>query len=131
MVTGKLLQKKILKKKNEILVIDDNLDELQTIKTILQKAGYQVETALSGRKGLQALAKHQFSCILLDILMPELSGYELLRLLREKINHKVPIAFISIVPHSEVNLHDVDGFIQKPFSPEGLVAEVKRLLQGR
>ncbi|MDP6671291.1 MAG: response regulator [archaeon] len=77
---------------------------------------------------MDALTGNGFSLILIDIRMPTLSGYDLLRLLREKLNHKVKMIYISIVPEKEVVLDDVDGFIQKPFSPEDIITKVKEIL---
>ena len=52
-----------------------------------------------------------------------------MRLLREKINHDAKMAYVSIVPQKEVDMENVDGFIQKPFSPASFVAEVTRMLK--
>ena len=118
-----------MKLKN-ILVIDDDNEDLSTIKSVLQKEKYKVTVAKSGAAALDILKKGNFDLILIDILLPDLSGYDLLRLLREKLNHKVKMIYISIVPEKEVLMKDIDGFVQKPFSPASLVSEVKRLLGG-
>ena len=53
----------------------------------------------------------------------------ILRLMRERLNHKVKMIYVSIVPEKEVNMDNIDGFIQKPFSPESLIAGVKKVLK--
>ena len=68
--------------------------------------------------------------MLIDIKIPTLSGYDILRLSREKVNHSVKMIYVTIVPEKEVDTSDVDGFIQKPFSPEDFVAKVKEVLGG-
>jgi two-component system response regulator ResD len=74
------------------------------------------------------LKEDGFSLVLIDIKMPTLSGYDLLRLLRERLNHKVKMIYVSIVPEQEVDMDDIDGFVQKPFSPESLLNKVKEVL---
>ncbi|MFH1682592.1 MAG: response regulator [Candidatus Woesearchaeota archaeon] len=112
----------------KILIVDDEPEDLETMKTILEKEGYIVTTAADGIEALDLLIGNGFDLILLDIKMPALSGYALLRLLREKLNHNVKLGYVSIVPKKEVNLADCDGFIQKPFSPTLFLAEVKKIL---
>jgi CheY-like chemotaxis protein len=110
----------------EILIVDDEFDDLVTMKDILSGAGYVVKTATNGVQALDLLVGNGFDLVLLDIRMPTLSGYDLLRLLRERLNHKAKMIYISIVPKGDVDMDDADGFIQKPFSPEKLLAEVKK-----
>ena len=111
-----------------ILVVDDEIEDLNTMQTILEKEDYAVVTASNGTDALDLLMGKGFDLILIDINMPSLSGYELLRLLREKINHDAKMVYVSIVPEKEINLADADGFIQKPFSPESLLKGVKTIL---
>jgi CheY-like chemotaxis protein len=110
-----------------ILVVDDDQEDLNTMKTVLKKESYEIVTATDGAKALEELKGDGFSLILIDIQMPTLSGYDLLRLMRERLNHKVKMIYISIVPEQEVNMDDVDGFIQKPFSTEDLINKVKEV----
>ena len=113
--------------KKKILVVDDSSEDLETMKTVLQKE-YEVITADNGAEALDILKGDGFSGILIDVQMPTLSGYDLLRLMREKVNHSVKMIYVTIIPKQEVNLEDIDGFVQKPFSPETLLAEVNRVL---
>ncbi len=75
---------------------------------------------------LWKISKSTFDLILLDILMP-VSGYELLRHLKEKTPAS-KIAFVTILPKGDVNMSDIDGFIQKPFSNENFISEVNKLM---
>ena len=74
------------------------------------------------------LTGDNINLILIDIQMSTLSGYEILRLMKEKVNHKSKMVFISIVPEKEVNMEDADGFIQKPFGPDTFMNKVKGVL---
>ena len=114
-----------------ILVVDDENEDLTTMRMILEKQGYKVTTSSNGTKALGLLTKNGFDLILIDIKMPSLSGYDLLRLLREKINHDAKMVYVSIVPEKEVVMDDIDGFIQKPFSPESFLKGVKKVLGGK
>ncbi|MBD3355121.1 response regulator [Candidatus Woesearchaeota archaeon] len=117
------------KNKKHILVVDDESEDLDTMKTILEKEGYEVTAVSDGTDALDKLTGNGFDIILMDIRMPELSGYELLRMLREKINHHAKMLYVSIVPEKEIDMTDADGFIQKPFSPESLLKAVKKAME--
>ena len=112
----------------KILIVDDEQEDLSTMTGLLEKEGYKITTASDGAKALDALTGNGFDLILIDIRMPTLSGYDLLRLLREKVNHKVKMIYCSIIPEKEVSMEDIDGFIQKPFSPESFLEVVKKVL---
>ena len=111
-----------------VLIVDDEAEDLKTMRMILENRKYEVKTAPDGTKALQILRDKRFDLIIIDILMPKLSGYELLRLLREKMNHDAKMLYASIVPKQEVDMTDIDGFIQKPFSPESFMEGVKKCL---
>ena len=113
----------------KILVVDDNFDDLSTMKALLEKSNYEVVPATNGARAIDLLKGNGFDLILLDIQMPTLSGYDLLRLLKERLGGKVKMAYVSIVPKKEVDMSGVDGFVQKPFSPSSLLSEVKRVLK--
>ena len=112
-----------------VLIVDDESEDLNTMKTILEKESYKVEIASDGTKALETLRKNRFGLVLIDILMPRLSGYDLLRLVREKLNHGLTLVYVSIVPKQEIDMTDVDGFIQKPFSPESLLDGVRKAFE--
>ena len=111
-----------------ILVVDDEKDDLESMYQILENAGYAVLTANDGTQALETLGKHNVDVILLDIMMPTLSGYDLLRILHEKIYHKIPVVFVSIQPEKEVDTTQVDGFVQKPFAPSTLVQTINEVI---
>ena len=71
---------------------------------------------------------NKFDLILIDIRMPILTGYDLLTMLKEKLNNNPKIMYVSIVPEQEIILEDADGFIQKPFSPEIFISKIERTM---
>lgn len=85
-------------------------------------------TVTDGAQALDRLTENNFNLVLIDIKIPTLSGYDLLRLMREKLNHHTKMLYVSIVPEADVTMDNSDGFIQKLFSQETLLASVKEAL---
>lgn len=109
----------------KILVVDDREDNLLSIETILEKDGYTIRKALSGRAALKTLLTEQdFTLILMDVQMPDMNGLETANLIyqRDKLKH-IPIVFITAHTQDEANVFEgykmgaVD-FIYKPINPE-------------
>ena len=113
----------------KILVVDDDPEDLEAVESVLKNEGYEVIKANNGAGALDLLVDNEFDLILVDIQMPTLSGYDLLRLLREKLQHRIPIFYITIVPEKDVDMKDVEGFIQKPFTPEVFMKKIKEVLK--
>lgn len=110
----------------EILVVDDNLDYLESIYDELTTAGFRVLCASSGQHALELLVDKRPRAILLDIVMPEMDGWEVLRRLRAQPElAETPVIITSVVNDKPVGL-DVDfaGWLSKPFEFE----ELKRFL---
>ena len=110
----------------EILVVDDNLDYLESIHSELTAAGFRVVVASSGQRALDLLRNHRPRAILLDIVMPEMDGWEVLRQVRARPElTAVPVIITSVVDDRPVGL-DVDfaGWLSKPLEFE----ELKRFL---
>ncbi|MEM4244581.1 MAG: response regulator [Candidatus Nanoarchaeia archaeon] len=112
-----------------ILIIDDNESDCNTMKTLLEKEGHKISVAMNGKEAIKKVKSQKFDLILLDIIMPKMSGYELLSLFREKMNHQLKIFYVSIIPKDEVDTFNVDGFIQKPFSPSSFLKSVEEGLK--
>ncbi|MBD3309622.1 response regulator [Candidatus Woesearchaeota archaeon] len=110
------------------LVIDDTYDDLETAKDVLEKNGFKVITCTNAQEGLEVLESFRPDLILCNIMMPMIDGYEYVRKMPPDIRKNTKVVFISIVPDKEANLKDVDGFVQKPFTPESLMEEVRRVL---
>lgn len=82
-----------------VLVVEDDRDVRSTLNDFLQEEGYEVETATNGKEALERLEKRKPGLVLLDLMMPVMSGWEFL----EKRNHdhelsKVPVLVLSAVP---------------------------------
>jgi CheY-like chemotaxis protein len=117
-----------------ILVVDDNLNNIQLLSNLLASNGYSVEYAISGADALLWVEKEKFDLILLDIMMPEINGYEVCTRIKEnKISSDIPIIFLTAKTDVEsitngFNSGGVD-YISKPFNTEELLARVKTHLE--
>jgi CheY-like chemotaxis protein len=113
----------------DILIIEDNSDDLQTIRTILEKHKHKVMSAINGKNAVELIDKdNHFDVILIDVLLPDVSGYKLLEIIREKLGKTVKCIYVTIVPKKEIDNNKADGFVQKPFLPNELKEEVEKCL---
>ncbi|WP_420627440.1 sensor histidine kinase [Candidatus Leptofilum sp.] len=120
--------------KVKILLVDDRPENLLALEAILDEPGYHLVTALSGDEALRYLLKQEFALILLDVRMPEMDGFEMARLVRErKKTSNIPIIFVTAEykrsEHISLGyaLQAID-YILKPFNPEILKAKVAVLV---
>lgn len=117
-----------------IMVVDDTPANLRLLEDMLEEAGYRVLAFPRGDLALQAAAKSPPDLILLDILMPDMDGFEVCRHLKSDENTKdIPVLFISAVTDTEnkvkaFSLGGVD-FVTKPFQTEEVLARVKAHLE--
>lgn len=118
----------------KILVVDDEPDILEILSYNLKREGYQVLTAKNGKEGLEVARKELPQLIILDIMMPELDGVEVCRILRSESQFdKSVIAFLTArdEDYSQIAALDVGGddYITKPIKPRVLLSRVKALLR--
>lgn len=114
-----------------ILVIDDDRNIVELVKLYLSNEGYNVEVAHTGREGLRKFAQLNPSLVLLDLMLPELDGYEVCRQIRRDSN--IPIIMmtargddIDTIVGLELG---ADDYVAKPFNTRELVARVKAVLR--
>lgn len=117
---------------DRILVVDDLADNSFLLQTILEEEGYQVEIANHGRLALKKISANPPDLILLDVMMPEMNGFEVTRLIRQNIALPyIPILLISgYTGPTSGDSYDVgaDGFIPKPINFDLLLSRVKEIL---
>lgn len=117
----------------KILIIEDNPRLAERIKNQLQK-WYIVELAPSGAEGLQAISAHSFDLVLLDLGLPDMTGLEVCKHIRD-ISSDIPILVVTGVDTtiSKVELLDTgaDDYITKPFEPPELIARINALSRRR
>lgn len=116
---------------NSVLVVDDEKEIVELIGFYLKNNGYNTFRAFNGKEALEIFEREQVDIIILDIMMPELDGKEVLRKVREKSN--TPIIFLS-AKGEDIDKIDglflgADDYLAKPFNPIELIARVKALLR--
>ncbi len=120
--------------KQRILVVDDEQDILQLVTYNLKKEGYLVEEARTGDAALRMVRERPYQLILLDLMLPELSGMELCRIFKKDPETAV-VPIIMLTARSEemdkvMGLESgADDYITKPFSVRELVARVRTVLR--
>ncbi len=117
-----------------ILIVDDDEDVLLIVQTILDNAGYSAVLARNGREGVEKAIEDHPDLILLDVMMPELSGWEVCTTLKSAPETRhIPIAMLTV--KSEIRdlitgmQVGADDYITKPFTRKKLLSTVKRLLE--
>ena len=120
-------------RKQRIMVVDDEEDLLDFVKLVLEGAGYTVVPALTGHEALQQLYREKPDLILLDIMMPDLDGMELLKILKvEESTASIPVAMLTakVEPKDKMSAlqEEAVDYICKPFSPHELVERVGTIL---
>ena len=119
----------ILKKK--ILVVDDEVKIVEVVKAYLEKAGYEVIEAYNGKDAIDLFEKQSPMLIVLDLMLPDMTGEDICRTLRKK--SRVPIIMLTakVDEGNILNGYDIgtDDYITKPFSPKQLVAKINAILR--
>jgi signal transduction histidine kinase/DNA-binding response OmpR family regulator len=109
-----------------VLVIEDDPRESDWLADTIRKAGYAVEAVLTGAEAIELSRRRRFSAITLDILLPDLSGWDVLREIRSKsLNEDVPIIAVTLSAQ-QVKGFELHDYLIKPVSDEVLVASLRR-----
>ena len=113
-----------------VLIVDDNPLNLQVLGNTLRKNGYKLAAAKSGPEALDFLQKKLPDLILLDIMMPEMDGYEVCKKLKEDENtKKIPVIFLTARTDTDSIVRGFEAggvdYVVKPFNPAELLARVK------
>ncbi|GER78028.1 MAG: response regulator [Anaerolineae bacterium CFX3] len=117
----------------KILIVDDDVDTLRLVGLMLQRQGYQIVAATNGQQGISKAVEEQPDLVLLDVMMPDMDGYEVTRRLRQNLaTANLPILMFT----AKTQLDDkvagfevgADDYLTKPTHPTELQAHVKALL---
>ena len=120
-------------KSKTVLVVDDEPITVELLEDILSHAGFKVLKAYNGRDCLDSVKKSKPDLILLDIMMPDMSGWDVFTRLQR--DHKdLRVIFVSAIEVSAERLealkkHGLKDYITKPFEPDDLLARVKKALE--
>ena len=119
---------------SKVLIADDNIMNITLLKETLEDTGAKLTCTESSQKALQIIGNEKFDLLLLDILMPNISGFELAEYARTSTpNNNTPIIFISAISGTENILNGYQlgacSYIEKPFSPHIVKAQIYNLLK--
>ncbi len=114
-----------------ILIVDDEASVREVLSAYLRRAGYRTATAATGREGLVAWERQRPHLVLLDLMLPDVTGEELCREFRRR--GRVPIIMLTAKAGEEDRLEGLaigaDDYVTKPFSPREVVARVRAVLR--
>ena len=132
-----------MQSKAKILVVDDDPDIREAISAVLEASSYEMVTACDGEDGLAKLKEERPDLMILDLLMPKMDGFAVLKELQDPRRSKyanIPILILSSVREDasrrryelETGLElNVDDYVEKPIDPHTLISRVEKLLEKR
>lgn len=123
-----------MKESKRILIVDDNEDVVTTYKVVLERMGHVVDVARDGNECLEKIEREQPDLVLLDVLLPGLSGSEVCRQIKETARtSELPVVAItaSVAADTRVKMQEVgaDAFLLKPIAVSELNNIVKKFLE--
>lgn len=115
----------------EILIVEDEPSIAEVVELYLRRAGFQVEVEYDGETALKRLEKHLPDLVVLDVMLPGVDGYSILRWIRDRSD--VPVIFITARREEVERIAGLelgaDDYVVKPFSPQELVSRVRAVLR--
>ncbi|TMH32403.1 MAG: response regulator [Betaproteobacteria bacterium] len=117
-----------------ILVVDDTADNAKLLVDLLERQGYQVSSSASGPEALAALSREPCDLVLLDVVMPEMDGYEVCRRIRQHTRFAtLPVVMVTALDAKEERVKGLeagaDDFLSRPINHPELLARVRSLLR--
>lgn len=117
----------------KILICEDEEIMLTALEFRLRKQGFQVVKAEDGKQALAKFLAETPDLVIADIMMPHISGLELIDIIRKEYNSTVPVIVISALEYDDIVLKafklGATDFITKPFKPHELILRIKRIFQ--
>ncbi len=121
--------------KKRVLVVDDDPDFVDAVKSVIENGGYEVDVAYDGKEGLEQVAKSSPDAIILDVMMPVMNGHEACKKLKEDpATRDIPVILLTAVAqrvtsstytHRDMLESDAEDYIAKPVEPEVLLQRIK------
>lgn len=124
----------MLNKKSVILCVDDEHMNLSLLEAILLPQGYKVIKAQNGEEALGVLHNNAVDCVLLDVMMPKMNGYEVCKIVKDDERYRhIPVIMITSLTSKEERIKSIragaDDFISKPFEKNEVLARINMLLK--
>jgi two-component system, OmpR family, response regulator VicR len=119
--------------KMKILICEDNQLAIRTLTYVLEKEGFELDTANDGNKALSLMEKNDYDILLVDIHLPFLSGLELIKHLRAELKRETPVIVMSAFSDLQVQRQagelGISGYIVKPFKLTDLIDKIRSILK--
>ena len=117
-----------------VLVADDDRSIRQLLSRIVEREGFEVDTAADGQEAIRNLQEREYAVVLLDLMMPRVNGFEVVRYLKENPPKAKPVVLV-ISAYTDQRFRDVDpdivaGVIRKPFEVSDLASLVRLCVTG-
>lgn len=118
---------------NTILIVDDDPNVLELVRVNCAAKGYTVITASDGNEAVLAVEKHMPALVVLDVMMPELDGWEVCKLLRDEYKDSIKILMLTAKDTARdkmigKDILKADEYMTKPFDVDALLATIEHLL---
>lgn len=124
---------KTLHELGDILVVDDEASVVEVVSLYLQREGFKVRVARDGREALGAIHDYLPALVVLDVMLPQVDGLEIMRRLRDDPSSNVPVIMLTARSQETDRIYGLelgaDDYVTKPFSPAELVSRVKAVLR--
>jgi len=121
---------------SKVMIVDDNLMNVELLEEILSKFNLKISTFLKPKEACQAMLHEKFDLFLLDVMMPEMSGFELAKKIKDTPhNHNAPIIFVSALSdtHNKIKGYNLGSFayIEKPFDVNMIKSQIFNILKNQ
>jgi two-component system, OmpR family, response regulator len=116
----------------QLLVVEDDANILELLSASLRFAGFNVSTATTGSEAVTAASRARPDLVVLDVMLPDLDGFEVVKLLRAEVG-RVPVVFLTARDATDDKIRGLtlggDDYVTKPFSLEELTARIRAVLR--
>jgi DNA-binding response OmpR family regulator len=122
--------------KRRILCIEDEAEMIELTRLVLEREGFEVAGAVGGAKGLASLKEEKPDLVLLDLMMPDMDGWEVYRQMKaDKELADIPVIVVTARAQSidkvlGLQVAKVSDYVTKPFGPKELIESIRRVLDG-
>jgi DNA-binding response OmpR family regulator len=125
----------VVDRPKRVVYIEDEVEMIDLVRLILNRRGFEVIGAYGGREGLDTVRKELPDLVLLDLMMPDMDGWEVYQQIKaEQRTHDIPVVVVTAKAQNidkVLGLHiaKVDDYISKPFSPKELIDSIENILK--
>ena len=119
-----------------IVCVEDDFEVVDLVRLIVAQRGYELIGAMGGEEGLQIIREIRPDLVLLDLMMPDMDGWEVYRRLRvDEATRDIPVVVVTAKVQSidrvlALHIAKVDAYVTKPFTPQELLDSIDRVLSG-